>query len=92
MLLYNHKEGNKTAQTDNKQATGREGKKMKYLVQAILNDGNCETVIDSIKTDNMLKTLHMVMKRHKNSYKYTYHVMVIATQHVMTFDNIFQTF
>ena len=65
---------------------------MKYLVQAILKDGNCETVIDSIKTDNMLKTLHAVMKRHKNSYNYTYNVMVIATQHVMTFDNIFQTF
>lgn len=63
---------------------------MKYLVQAILKDGEHETVIDSIKTDNMLKTLHFVMKKHKHSYNYIYNVMVIATNHVMTFDNIFQ--
>lgn len=64
---------------------------MKYLVQAILKDGEQETVIDSIKTDNMVRALHLVMKKHRNSYKYTYNVMVIATNHVMTFDNIFQT-
>lgn len=64
---------------------------MKYLVQAILKDEQQETVIDSIKTDSMLKTLHFVMKKHKNSYKYTYNVMVIATGHVMSFENIFQT-
>jgi hypothetical protein len=63
---------------------------MKYLMQAILKDGEHETVIDSIKTDNMLKTLHFVMKKHKHSYNYTYNVMVIATNHVITFDNIFQ--
>lgn len=62
----------------------------KYLVQAILTDGERETVVNSCKTDNPVHALHAFMKLHKNSYKYKYNVMVIETQHVMTYENIFQ--
>lgn len=64
---------------------------MKYLVQAILRDGDLETIINSTKTDNFVATMHSFMKLHRHSYKYIYNVMVIETGHVMTFDNIFQT-
>lgn len=56
---------------------------MKYLVQAILEDGNIETVIDSIKTDDHRKTVEFVMKRHKTSSMYRYVVMDIATREIL---------
>ena len=62
----------------------------KYIVQAILMDGEQETVIDSVRTDNFLPVLHKFMKRHIHSYKYSYNVLVIDTGHVMSFENIFQ--
>ena len=64
---------------------------MKYLVQAILEDGNIETVIDSIKTDDDRATVELLMKRHKNSSHYRYVVMDIAAQETLinTTRNIF---
>lgn len=56
---------------------------MKYLVQAILVDGEIETVTDSIKTDDFGRILDFVMKRHKASHKYIYLVMEIASQTVI---------
>lgn len=64
---------------------------MKYLVQAILIDGNIETVIDSIKTNDDRATVEFLMKRHKTSSNYRYVVMDIATQEILinTTRNIF---
>jgi hypothetical protein len=64
---------------------------MKYLVQAILIDGNIETVIDSIKTDDDRATVEWLMRRHKNNPHYRYVVMDIATQEILinTTRNIF---
>ena len=56
---------------------------MKYLVQAILIDGDLETVIDSIKTDNYQETLDFVMKRHKISSSYLYIVLELDTREVL---------
>lgn len=56
---------------------------MKYLVQAILIDGDIETVIDSFKTDNYTDVLEFVMKRHKSSTKYLYIAMDRDTQEVI---------
>ena len=65
---------------------------MKYLVQAILVDGDRETVVDSVRTDNGVRTMNAFMKRHRNSYKYVYNVMTIDTGHLIisTRDNIYQ--
>ena len=57
---------------------------MKYLVQAILIDGDIETVIDSIKTDDYQKTIDFVMMRHKSSSDYLYIVMDIDTREIVT--------
>lgn len=56
---------------------------MKYLVQAILIDGDIETVIDSIKTDDDRATVERLMRRHKASSDYRYVVMDIATQEIL---------
>ncbi len=60
---------------------------MKYLVQAILIDNigktTIETVVDSIKTDNLDETLEFVMKRHKHCPHYIYVAMKIETQQIV---------
>ena len=56
---------------------------MKYLVQAILIDGDIETVVDSFKTDNYETTLDFVMKKHRTSKKYLYVVMEIKGQKII---------
>lgn len=61
---------------------------MKYLVQAILIDNigkttPIETVVDSIKTDNLDETLEFVMKRHKHCPHYIYVAMKIETQQIV---------
>lgn len=63
----------------------------KYLVQAILVDGENQRVINSTKTNNPVEAMHIFMKLHKNAYNYIYNVMTIETQFVQTFENIFQT-
>lgn len=55
----------------------------KFLVQAILSDGDFETVIDSIKTDDSNRIIEFLMKKHKSSRKYTYIVMDILTQEIV---------
>lgn len=47
---------------------------MKYLVQAILIDGEIETVIGSIKSDDYKRTALFLMKSHRHSYKNTFTV------------------
>lgn len=56
---------------------------MEYLVQAILTDGDIETVIDSIKTDDDKATVDFLMRRHKTNSHYRYVVMEISTQKVV---------
>lgn len=56
---------------------------MRYLVQAILVDGDYETPIDSFKTDNYQETLDFVMGRHKTSHSYIYTAMDLTTQEVL---------
>lgn len=56
---------------------------MKFLAQAILIDGDRETVIDSIKTDNDKQTIDFLMRRHKNNPHYLYTVMDIETQEIL---------
>ena len=56
---------------------------MKYLVQAILVDGEIETVTDSIKTDDFSKTLDFVMKRHKTSREHVYLAMEVESQTIV---------
>lgn len=68
----------------------KENTNMKYLVQAILFDGDSERVVDSIKTDDVNATLEFVMKRHKSNYHYKYFSMEIATQEVTEHKNKFQ--
>ena len=64
--------------------TLKEGRNdMKYLVQAILIDGDIETIIDSFKTDNYTDALEFVMKRHKSSTNYLYIAMNRDTQEVI---------
>lgn len=64
---------------------------MKYLVQAILIDGDIQCPIESFKTDDYNETLEFVMKRHKSSTKYLYMAMDIETQEVLvrTMENAF---
>lgn len=61
---------------------------MKYLVQAILNDGDINSVVDSFKTNDYNSTLDFLMRRHKNSYHYQYVVMEIATQEIIIRDSL----
>ena len=56
---------------------------MKYLVQAILIDGDIECPIESIKTDDCHATIDWLMKRHKSSNSYRYVAMAIATQEIL---------
>ena len=56
---------------------------MKYLVQAILVDGDIETIPDSFKTDNYQETLDFVMKRHRISSSYIYIVLDLTTKEVL---------
>ncbi len=60
---------------------------MKYLVQAILIDGEIETVANSLKTDDYETALDILMKRHKSSNKYLYIVMEIEGQKIITKTN-----
>ena len=64
---------------------------MKYLVQAILIDGDIETVIDSIKTDDDRQTVEFLMRRHRTNPHYLYTVMDIETKEILihTTRNIF---
>lgn len=62
----------------------------RYLVQAILVDGDLETVTESIKTDDPIKILDWLMMRHKNSYHHQYNVLNTETQEVRSFTNRFQ--
>lgn len=61
-------------------------KEKKYLVQAILidNTGNetIESVVDSIKTDDIRSTAEFLMRRHKNNPHYLYKAINIETQEV----------
>lgn len=43
---------------------------MGYLVQAILIDGEIETVVDSRKSDGYWETVRSLMARHRHSYHY----------------------
>lgn len=64
---------------------------MKYLAQAILMDGDIETVIDSIKTDDHRATIEFLMRRHKTNPHYLYTVMNLDTREILirTTRNIF---
>lgn len=55
----------------------------KYLVQAILTDGDIETVIDSIRTNDYMHIVEFVMKKHKSSRKYRYIAMNISNQEIL---------
>ncbi len=65
---------------------------MKYLVQAILVDGEIETVVGSIKSDDYKYTALFLMKAHRHSYKYLYRAMDIETGQIVmsTTKNEFQ--
>lgn len=63
---------------------------MRYLVQAILIDGDIETVVGSIKSYKAAATFLMMMHRH--GYKYLYRAMDIETGEIVmsTTKNEFQ--
>lgn len=65
---------------------------MKYLVQAILVDGEIETVVGSIKSDDYKNTALFLMNAHRHSYKYLYRAMDIETGQIVmsTTKNEFQ--
>lgn len=65
---------------------------MKYLVQAILIDGNVETVSASIKSDDYNDTALFLMMKHRHSYKYLYRAMDLETGQIVmsTTKNEFQ--
>lgn len=65
---------------------------MKYLVQAILVDGEIETVVGSIKSDDYKDTALFLMMTHRHSYKYLYRAMDIETGQIVmsTTKNKFQ--
>ena len=66
-----------------------------YRVQAILIDNTgrypIETVTDSVRSTNWMKTLEFFMKRHNASSSYLYIVQDIETQEniLKTKDNLF---
>ena len=65
---------------------------MKYLVQAILVDGEIETVVGSIKSDDYKYAALFLMMAHRRSYKYLYRAMDIETGQIVmsTTKNEFQ--
>lgn len=65
---------------------------MRYLVQAILIDGEIETVVDSRKSDGYRETARSLMARHRYSYHYLYRAMDLATGKIVlsTTENEFQ--
>lgn len=65
---------------------------MRYLVQAILIDGEIETVVDSIRNDGYRETMRFLMARHRHSYHYLYQVMDLETWEIVlsTTENEFQ--
>lgn len=65
---------------------------MKYLVQAILIDGEIETVTASLKSDDYKNTALFLMLKHRHSYKYLYRAMDIETGQIVmsTTKNEFQ--
>lgn len=65
---------------------------MKYLVQAILIDGDIETVVGSIKSDDYKNTALFLMMQHRHCYKYLYRAMDIETGQIVmsTTKNEFQ--
>ncbi|MCD8073647.1 MAG: hypothetical protein LUF27_01185 [Lachnospiraceae bacterium] len=67
-----------------------EGKK--YVVQAILIDGDHERVINSTHTDDYEYALDVFMRLHRSSHSYIYNVMDLATKQVTKYGykNIYQ--
>ena len=65
---------------------------MRYLVQAILIDGDIETVVGSIKSDDYRETVRSLMARHRHSYHYLYRAMDLKTGEIVlsTTENEFQ--
>lgn len=65
---------------------------MGYLVQAILIDGEIETVVDSRKSDGYWETVWSLMARHRHSYHYLYRAMDLETGEIVlsTTENEFQ--
>ena len=65
---------------------------MRYLVQAILIDGEIETVVDSSKSDNYRETARSLMARHRHSYHYLYRAMDLESGEIVlsTTENEFQ--
>lgn len=65
---------------------------MRYLVQAILIDGDIETVVGSIKSDDYKAAATFLMMTHRHSYKYLYRAMDIETGEIVmsTTKNEFQ--
>lgn len=65
---------------------------MGYLVQAILIDGEIETVVDSRKSDGYWETVRPLMARHRHSYHYLYRAMDLETGEIVlsTTENEFQ--
>lgn len=56
---------------------------MRYLVQAILIDGEIETVVDSRKSDSYRETARSLMARHRHSYHYLYRAMDLKTGEIV---------
>lgn len=65
---------------------------MRYLVQAILIDGDIETVVGSIKSDDYKAAATFPMMMHRHGYKYLYRAMDIETGEIVmsTTKNEFQ--
>lgn len=64
---------------------------MRYLVQAILIDGDIETVVGNIKSDDY-KAAATFLMMHRHGYKYLYRAMDIETGEIVmsTTKNEFQ--
>ena len=65
---------------------------MRYLVQAILIDGEIETVVDSRKSDSYRETARSLMARHRHSYHYLYRAVELESGKIVlsTTENEFQ--
>lgn len=65
---------------------------MRYLVQAILIDGEIETVVDSRKSDSYRETARSLMARHRHGYHYLYRAMDLESGEIVlsTTENEFQ--
>ena len=66
--------------------------RVRYLVQAILIDGEIETVVDSRKSDSYRETVRSLMARHRHSYHYLYRAMNLESREIVlsTMENEFQ--